>query len=208
MSLTTTQILTLARKKMLEETDEIVDDETILIYANLAKDDLAKRVYPENAVKSASVAFTAGVGTLPTDFGTLYGDALENAYSVYPELSIADFARTNAPAVTVQNGAIYMYPAVSKTLTIRYYPTYADLSLVQNPTIDGYFHELIVYGILYRAFEDLQDEELSKYYRQKYEDEFSLKRDAQSMYEESNQRGGQMFNGIPIVSDSSGTFLI
>lgn len=204
MPLTTPQILKLSRKKILEETSELVDDETLLIYGNLTQDDLGKRTFPESAVLSVQIPFTAGVGVLPADFGTLYGDALNGPYDVYPELSIADFSRASGNAVTVKGGAIYMYPAVNRTLTVSYYPTFEAIAVDQDPTIDAYFHELIIYGILYRAYEDLQDEELSKYYRQKYEDELKLKLSALSNYEESNQRGGQLFNGIPIISESGG----
>lgn len=200
MSLTTPQILKLARKKILEETTEIVDDETLLIYGNLTQDDIGIRTFPESAVKSTSIVFTAGVGVLPSDFGTLYGDPQENAYNVYPELSIQDFGRiTTGNAVTIREGSIYCYPVKNVTLQIKYYPSFVQMSIIQNPTIDPYFHELIIYGILFRAYEDLQDEELSKYYEDKYEAKFTTKRNAKSQYEESSQRGGSMFNEIPII---------
>lgn len=200
--LTTAQVLSLSRKKLLEEGDEIVDDATLLIYGNLTQDDIGIRSFVESDVKSASVTIASGIGTLPADFGTLYGDPYRTVGDIYPEMSIADFARNQSQnATVVEDGELKTYPANSFTLQIKYWPSFAAMTVDVKPTVDPYFHELIVYGILYRAYEDLQDEELSKYYRDKYENEFKLKKSGRSNYDETNQRGGSMFNGIPIVSD-------
>lgn len=190
---------------MLEEGTEILDDETLLLYADFAYQDLVKRAFPNNSILTASVNFVSGVGTLPASFGTLYGDAQENPYNVYPEMSINDFARNvTGNAITFEDGELKIYPADTKTLTVRYYPTYTTLSLSQNPTIDAYFHELIIYGILARAYEDLQDDELASFYLGKYESMLKQKLSSYSLYEEGSQRGGQLFNGIGIVSDGYG----
>lgn len=203
--MTTASILTLARAKILEATDAIVSDATLYIYGSLTQQDIAIRAFPNSSVLTATVNFVNGVAAKPASFGTLYGDAYEDAYNVYPEMSILDFVRnTDQNAIAVDGANLKIYPALSKTLTVRYWPTYLDLSVSQNPTIDSYFHELIIYGILYRALEDLQDEELSKYYRDKYESEFKLKREALSQYEENNVRGGQMFHPIQVISDDHG----
>lgn len=203
---TTTQLLNLASKKMLEQGTEIMPDADLLIYANFVYSDIIKRTFPNKNIKSATITFTNGVGTLPADFGTMYGDAYQNAYSIFPEVSIADFVRQQMPnCVTVEGGTLKVLPTSTATLNIKYYPTWDELTLVQNPEIDSYYHELIIYGILARAYEDLQDEQLSKYYDEKYESKFELKRNAISQYEEDNQRGGQMFNYVPLIGgDSNG----
>lgn len=203
MSLTTIQILSLARAKLLEATPEIITDENILIYANLTYQDLIKRVFTNNKILSATVTLTSGSGTLPTGFGTMYGSAKDTGSIDYEEVSIEDFDnKMSSRMVTIEGGSLKVYPTDVASLNIKYYKKYSDLTAGQNPEIDEYFHECIVYGILDRAFEDLQDESLSAYYKQKYEAEVAKKTAVQSNYEEGNQRGGQMFNGINLIGGS------
>ncbi len=203
--MTTSQILSLARNKLLEQGTEIISDETILIYANLAYQDVARRIFPASSILSATVNFTAGVGTLPANFGTLYGDTYVNGRS-YQEQSIADFSNASSNALVVEGGTLKVYPTTTASLSIKYYPSFPDLTTLVNPTINSYFHELIVYGILYRAYEDLQDEPLSKYYRDKYEAELNQKISVQSSYEEDNVRGGQMFTDQRLIDGGYGGF--
>lgn len=195
--MTITQILSLVRVKILEATTEIVSDETLLIYANLTQQDIGKRAFPNAKIKSATINFSSGVGTLPTDFGTMYGDAFKSLGDYFPELSIDDFQKqTLNQAVTIEDNTIKVFPTTTASLTIKYYPVYTDMSIspIVNPTVDSYFHEPIVYGILSRAFEDLQDETLSQFYNSKYETMLNQRISIQSNFEEGNQRGGQMFS--------------
>jgi hypothetical protein len=198
--MTTSQILQLVRVKILESTSEIVTDETLLIYANLVKEDIVKRAFPNSQIKSATVTFTNGVGTLPTDFGTLYGDAFKDLGNYFPELSIDDFQKkTTNQAVTIEGGQIKVYPTETASLTIKYYPTYPDVSLSVNPTFDAYFHEPMIPGILSRVQEDLQDEELANLYNVKYENMLNQRIANQSNYEENNCRAGQMFSEQTLI---------
>lgn len=194
MTLTTNQILSLARAKLLEEGTEIISNDTILIYANLTYQDIIKRVFTDNKILSATIPFSSGVGTLPTLFGTLYGSAQDSSGNVFEQVSIEDFDnKTLNRMVTIEGGEIKCHPTTTASLEIKYYPTYPNLTATQNPEIDEYFHECIIYGILGRAFEDLQDQELADKYSAKYENIVLKKQAAQSNYEETNQRGGQMF---------------
>lgn len=200
MALTTIQILNLARAKLLESTSEIITDENILIYANLSYQDLIKRIFTNDKILSATISFTNGVGTLPTLFGTLYGSAQDSGNQIFEEVSIEDFDnRTLENCVTIEAGTIKVLPTSTSSLVIKYYPTFAALTAGSNPSINEYFHECIVYGILERAFEDLQDESLSAYYKQKYEAMVTAKTSIQSNYEESNQRGSQMFDWQQLI---------
>lgn len=206
-SLTTTQILTLARAKMLEATSDILSDVTLLIYANLTYDDIVKRTFTSDQIKTATVSFTNGIGTLPTDFGTMYADGYDTDGRAFPELSIQDFAIRSLPnSVTIEGGVLKVYPTTTPTLTIRYYPSYAALTTSVNPTFNPYFNEAIIYGILARAYEDLQDEQLADRYQAKYEDMLEKKIGKQSNYEEDNQRGGQMFVEQQLVGNSGVVF--
>lgn len=204
MSLTTSQILTLARNKLIESNTDILSDATLLIYANLTQQDIFKRAFPNSQILSATITFTSGVGTLPTYFGTLYGDALRGERDYFPELSIEDFKKQTLPqAVTIEGGTIKVYPTTTASLDIKYYPTFPELTSVVNPTIDSYFHECIVYGIIYRALEDLQDEALAQFYRTKYENELNQKIAVQSNYEENNTRSSQLFSEQSLIGGLS-----
>lgn len=205
MALTTNQILTLARAKLLEQSSEILTDATLLIYANLTQQDIYKRVFPNSHIASATVALTSGTGTLPATFGTLYGSGLDSANNIYEEVSIEDFDnKTLNRMMTVEGGSLKVYPTSVASIDIKYYPTFADLSAGSTPSINSYFQELIVYGVLARAFEDLQDEALSVFYAGKYETELEKRIKIQSNYEENNVRGGQMFSEQRLISDNGG----
>jgi hypothetical protein len=205
--MTTNQIIALARAKLLEQTSEILIDTTLLIYANLTQQDIYKRVFPNSQILSATVILTNGVGTLPASFGTLYGSGLDSSNNIYEELSIEDFDnKTLNYSMTVEGGTLKVFPSTVTSIAIKYYPTFADISTSVNPSIDSYFQEPIVYGILARAFEDLQDEELANNYMMKYEKMIADRIKIQSNYEESNIRGSQMFTYQNLISDSGISF--
>ena len=198
--MTITQILQLARIKLLESTSEIISDETILIYANQANMDLTKRIFTNDKILSATVTLTNGGGAFPSTFGTLYGSAQDSAGNVFEEVSIEDFDnKTLNRMITIESGTFKVYPTTTASVDIKYYPTFQTLTSGSIPTLNEYFHECIVYGILERAFEDLQDVELSSYYKSKYETELTRKMANQSNYEESNARGGQMFTYTRLI---------
>lgn len=198
--MTTNQIIAAVRNRVLETTTEIVTDSTLLLYINETYKDLCKRIFPNDHIESATVAFTNGVGTLPTDFGTLYGDAVEGTNNYFPELSIDDFNKeTASQGITIEGGQLKVYPTTTASLSIKYYATFPELSTSVNPTINSYFHFPIIYGAVSMTYEDLQDEELSKYYYDKYETEVARRMSTQSQYEEGNQRGGQLFAGQNLI---------
>jgi hypothetical protein len=195
-SLTTTQITQAIRRKILEETTDLVSDETVLLNANLAYDDIKYRTFTPDQIKTATITFTDGVGTLPADFGTLYGPGFKSATDKTPftETSISDFDRkVEEDNITIIEGALHVSPSTTSSLIIRYYPTYDALTTSQNPEVKDYFHELIIYGAMWRILEDMQNEALSEYYREKYEEEFKKKTDAMSQYQEENMGGNEFF---------------
>jgi len=201
--MTTNTIISISRKKILEETNDLVSDETLLIYANLAYKSVIKKSFVNGEIQTATITFTGGVGTLPADFGTLYTDAYDVSKNIYPEVSISDFIRQDGQqAITIEGGALKVSPTSVTSLIIKYYPVYAELTTVVNPTIDEYLHEPIVYGIIYRAYEDLQDPELSVYYKTKFDEMLAEKLADISNYEEDAQRGNVMFNGINVIGDN------
>ena len=122
--MTTQQIITLARTKLLEVQDEIVKDDTLLIYANLAYQDIIKRSFVNNAIISEDINFVNGEADLPVLFGTLYSDAMDASGNVFSEVSISDFPRYGGNnAITISGGKILVSPSSTSTLRINYYPT-------------------------------------------------------------------------------------
>lgn len=193
--MTTLEILRLAKRKLLEVTTDVMPDDILLIFANQAYQDVYKRAFPMSDVTSTTLTMTAGASTLPSNFGTMYGDAVDSSDNFYPEVPIEDFHREQLDRmVTVEAGELKVYPVDVTSLTVRFWPKPDALTNAINPTIDEYLHEPIVYGILWRAHEDLQDEELATFFKQKFNNELNEKLAVQSTYEETNQRGAVMFN--------------
>jgi hypothetical protein len=193
--MTTNEITAAARRKVLETTDDIVSSDTVILYANQSYIEVYKRVFTSNEIKSATVACTNGVCTLPANYGRMYTKATDDEGKEYEEVSIADFHQFDdlRPVYTIENEQIKLKNEDATSLVVRYYEQPERLSSVVDPSIDEYFHEVIVYGTVWRIHEDLQDEELATYYQEKFETELSRRISNQSQYEESNQRGGEMF---------------
>ena len=202
--MTSLEIATSVRRKILEEGTAIITDATLYSYINLAQLDIYKRVYPNPAITSATITCVAGACTLPSTFGTLYGPAYDTSGNSYEEVSIADFARKEFDrSITIEGGALKVYPTNIASLTIKHYPVPVTITSAVNPTINELFHECLVYGAIYRCQEDLQDESLSTYYRGLFKQELKDRIEAQSVYEETNQRGGVMFVEQSLINDSN-----
>lgn len=193
-TMTTNEITAAARRKVLETSTDILSDTTVLLYANQAYIEVYKRVFTSNEVATETVACTNGVCVLPTTYGRMYTVAEDNDQNFYTEVSIADYLKTERTDVyTIENGTILVKNEEASTLTVKFYAQPETLTASQNPTIDPYFHECIVYGTVWRLHEELQDEELSEYYQNKFETELTRRMSSQSTYEEANQSGGEMF---------------
>jgi len=191
----TLEILKLAKRKLLEVTTDVIPDDILLIFANQAYMDVYKRVFPMSDIATTTLTMTSGSVTLPSTFGTLYGDATDADGNYYVEVPIEDFYREQTERmVTIEGGALKVYPDTVSALTVRYWPKPETLTNIVDPSIGEFFHEPIVYGIIWRAYEDLQDDELSTLYKQKFEQMITEKAGIQSNYEENNQRGAVMFN--------------
>ncbi len=196
MSLTTNQITAAIRRKILEESTDLVTDATILMNANLAYEDLKLRSFTNDQIQSATINLVDGIGGLPADFGTLYGAgfASETDKVPFPEKSIADFDRDTAErGMTIIGTSLYVKPTSTGSIIVRYYPSYDPLTTSQNPQLNSYLHEPIIYGAMWRIHEDLQNEALSEYYRTKYEEEVTKRTGILSNYQEDNQDGNEMF---------------
>lgn len=193
--MTTNEIIATARRKVLETTEEIVDSSSALQYANQAYIEVYKRVFTTSLITSETVACSAGICTLPLTYGRMYARAKDQSNNEYEEVSIADFNREDnfSQNYTIEAGQLKVNSNDVSSLTVWFYAEPETLTVVTNPSIDVYFHEVIMYGVVWRMHEDLQDEELATYYQNKFENELTRRIASQSNYEENNQRGGELF---------------
>lgn len=201
--MTSQTIANAIRSKLLEQTSDLVTDDALFLNMNLAYDDIKIGTFTNDQIKSATISLTSGVGILPADFGTLYGPAYISLTDKTPlnEKSIADFDRAEEGeyGITVEQGTLKVNPTTLASVLIKYYPTYDALTASQDPEINSYLHELIIYGAMYRIHEDLQNEAMRAYYENVYRTKFIEKTSALQNYETDNSDGGQLFNGIRII---------
>lgn len=200
--LTSNQIASAIRRKILEQTSTLVEDDILFMNMNLAYDDLKIKTFTNDQIESATITLTSGVGTLPANFGTLYGPGYKSITDKTPfeEKSIADFYRdVTVEGMTIEGGQLKVSPDTTAEILIKYYPSYDALTTAQNPEVNGYLHELITYGAMYRIHEDLQNESLAEYYKNVFKEELKERISALSNYQEDNADGGQMFNYIKIL---------
>lgn len=205
-SMTITQIISLARRKILETTEEIFSNETLLLYANMRKDEIAKRYLANRLVKPATLSFTNGVATRPTDWnGHYFSSSSQNPNQGYEFklVSLADFQNGTQPyMITESDGNILVFPQSVSTVYTWYYKKLTDMALTPNvvdmPTeLDDAFHRPLMYGIVADAFEDAQDFELSKFYTDKFEAELERASMTVSELEESTQEAGALLSPLP-----------
>lgn len=201
--MTSQQIAQAIRSKLLEQTSDLVTDDNLFLNMNLAYTDIKLKTFTNDQIKSATIALTSGIGTLPADFGTLYGYGYVSTTDKTPfeEVSIADFARASNESriMTVENGTLKVQPDTTAQIIIKYYPSYDEITTTQDPEINSYLHELIIYGAMYRIHEDLQNEAMRQYYKGVYLQELNEKASALANYETDNTDGGVMFNYMRII---------
>lgn len=182
------------RKTQEYDNSEVLSDAVILSYIQESYRDVWKQVFPNANILTATLTLIGGETTLPTGFGTMYGDALDDRTTRFPEVSIADYhTRSLDRMVTIEAGKLKAYPLDTTSLEIRYWPAAETLTTGATPAIDPYFHEPIQMGALYRCYEDLQDEELSDFWLKRFRDELTFRIQNTSVYEETNQTGAVMF---------------
>ena len=198
--LTTNQIKSAIRSKALEETSDIISESKLDLFVNLAYKDIQYSSFTNDQIRTAEVVFTNGEGDLPEGFGTMYGPAYDHAGNRYQEQSIEAFDRDDGSnAIVVEGGKLRIKPAATITLTVKFYPNYDPLSDSQDPEVHEYLHELIIYGGLYRAHEDLQNEALAQYYKLRFEQELQVRNAKIANYEDDNQGGNEMFIGKRLI---------
>ena len=200
-ALTTNQIIAATRRKILEETTDLVSDSTVLMNVNLAYDDLKIKSFTPDQINQATITLTSGLGTLPADFGTGYGPGYKDLTdrTPYNEKSIADLDRNPLlEGYAIIEGEIQVMPTTTTQLVVRYYPKYDALATDQDPQINEYLHELIIYGAIWRIYEDLQNEAMSQYFLEKYTELLKEKKGALSNYQRDNFDGGTILNGIKL----------
>jgi len=201
--LNVSSIISQARKVLLESNNNILSDEQLLTYANLTKDDIAKRVLTPDRIKSTSIAFSSGTATKPTDFEShlLSRDSqTPGVGNSFVWVNLEDYRlRKFDRMLTVINGEITVYPADTSITYTDYYIKVDDMVLGGVCTLREELQEIVKLGILYRSFQDLQDFELADLYRKNYELDMGIKQKAISYSDETQQQDGELFNPIRII---------
>lgn len=205
----TVDILKLARKKLLENTQEIFSDDDLLLYGNMTKDELAKRYVGNRLIKKATLVFTSGAVTRPTDWNGAYfiNDTGLKGGNQYKMVNIGDFYADKYPYMVTEEDGNLITNTGAPQLTFWYYKKLTDMASGETPVdppieLDDFLHELIIYGIVYRGFEDAQDFELSKYFKDKFEAEYTIRTSHLSGLEESPMEAGELFQPLPDLNFS------
>lgn len=204
-TLTTAEVLQLSRDKLLELAETVLPTTKLLKYANLCQDDIAKDVLTDDITIPTTLSFSGGAATLPSNWEShrlskdsqVPGQGNEFKYVNLEDYRAGKYERM----ITKYNGQILVFPVDTSVLYTDYYKKLPDMAIdpVQNPSVDVSLQELIIYGIMFRALEDLQDFELAKEYRGKFEQELKLKSRKISLSEEGPEKSGEMFNYVQIV---------
>lgn len=205
----TVDILKLSRKKLLENTQEIFSDDDLILYGNLTKDELAKRYLGNRGIKKATLSFSGGEVTRPTDWngGYFANSTGQKGGTEYKFVNITDFYADKYPNMIVEEDGKLKTNTNASQLTVWYYKKLSDLAItptqVDPPSeLDDFLHELIIYGIVWRGFEDAQDFELSKYFKDKFEAEYTIRTSHLSELEEAPMESGEMFEPLPDLNFS------
>lgn len=211
ITLTTQNIIQFSRDKLLEVGDAVVNTEKLLVYANLTQDDLAKDLYTDDMTVPTTLVFTGGYATIPTDWEShrlSKNSQVPGQGDIFEWVNLEDFrAGKYSRMIAKINGQIAVYPTNTSILYTDYFkklPNMAITPIYQGPSVDASLQELMIDGVLYRAFEDLQEFDLAKEYRGKYEAEKKIKTKRISFAEENPQKSGEMFNGIDIIGGNVG----
>lgn len=201
--LTAGTIVALGRKKILEQSDAIFSDDDLLLYANLAKDDVAKRLFYDALIVQAVLSFISGIASKPSDFESHYlskDSLVPGVGNVFEWVNLEDFrARKYNRMLTMINGSINVYPTNTSVLYMDYYKKLADMTTGGACPLDPALHLSIVYKLCSLAFQDLQDPDLAEFFEKKFEVELGVKGQAISFSNENSQQGGEMFNPLSIV---------
>lgn len=202
--MTSSGIISQARKKVLELTTEIVSDDDLYLYGNQAKDEIAKRLFSKDLLKQITLSFSSGSVAAPSDFESFYNatDQSASGGTMWDWMSNQDFDNQVAPyMLTYLEGNIKVYPTSTPTIYLKYWKKLVDFSANVQPTLDSFLHDLIVDGIVWRALEDLQEFDLSTRFLNKFESRLAMKASAISQSEEKGQRGGSLFNYVNLLPD-------
>lgn len=202
--ISTANIIKMARKKLLEAGSEIFSDDDLILYANICKDELASRYLGDRLIKSVTLSFLGGEADIPVDYNGAYyvNDTGQKGGTKYDVVGIKEFLRGDLTYMICEDGGKFKNSQNAPTLTMWYYSKLTDMALTPTPVnppseLKDQLHELIVYGIVYRAFEDAQDFELSKYFKDKFEAEYTIRTSNLSELEEAPKQSAQMFEALP-----------
>lgn len=190
--MTTIQIISDTRKRLLELSSGVIEDDQIIGWMNLNLTKISQEILTQDRIKKTTFTFTSGETTLPTNFLSFYFAKDYNWYS------IEDFENDVATNMLCRiENTIKIKPTTITSLDVYYYRKPIDLSLLTpsvEPELPTLLHEAIVLGTVSRALEALQEFELSNLYLQKYTTFVTEARITVSNIEEKGFKSKQFFS--------------
>lgn len=199
-TLTTNQIIKQARTKLLELTDEVITSTAILEFLNLTHLEVQIKVLNDDQLEEAALTFSGGLADVPEDFLALYGKPVDQTGHPVRVLKRQDFLRAgNSEKIMTKKGNQFQVKGDVTSATMIYYRAYPALGLGETPQTHALLHGSYVYGIVYRALEDLQDKETAVVYKADFESSLEEKAGLISQLQE-NAIEADMFNFISIIT--------
>jgi hypothetical protein len=194
--MTTQSIITDIRKRLLELSTGVFSDSDLITWMNLTQTKLSNEILDQNRIKKTTLAFTSGIASLPSDFISFY------FAKDYEWVTIEDFENdTFENMLCRQESNIYIKPTNIISLNIYYYRKPLDLSILTptvEPELPTVLHEAIILGAMIRAFEAMQEIELSNAYMNKYQLLVNEAKQAISILEE-RFKGKPLFNYTKLI---------
>ena len=189
--MTTQQIIIDTRKRLLEVGIGIFTDDELIGWANLVLTKLSGEILEQTRIKKTTLSFTSGIAVLPTDFLSFY------FAKDYDWTTIEDFENEITDKMLCRIGSeIYVKPTNTTSLGFYYYKKPLILNILTptvEPEVDQLLHEAIVLGTMVRAFEAMQEIELSNAYSVKYALLVNEEKQVVSILEE-RYKGKPLFN--------------
>ncbi len=197
--MTTIEILQDVRKRILELTNEVLDNSQLLVWLNQAQLEVAGEILTRDRIKKITLNFVNGEADLPSDFQAFYysSDDYGNEYHLVPIENFIE--RGEDRMLTIENNKLKVFPLNTSTLSFWYYKKPNKLSSSSNPELPEYTHEVLVLGTCYRALEALQEFDLSNLYLTKYQAGIRRAKMLCLNNEEKGQESKPLFEHVKLI---------
>jgi|GEM_PF-3837892 len=165
--MTKQKIIQDVRKRLLELSSGVFTDEDLILWADNAQTEISQEFLSQDRIKSAVLTFTDGEADLPSDFLSFY-----HAENGFVWVNLEDFKRdVFSNMLARKENKVLIKPANTSSVVLWYFKkpkSFGLLSDTEEPELPSLLHEGIVLGTVSRAYEMMQEFEISNLYLQKY----------------------------------------